>query len=910
MSPRERRQTAPIDLDEVTRRVETARRAPTSSGAPAEGLVLPEGRRRAVLSSFRLKALLTIFIVVLLVLISGLMFFLVSRIFDWLTPSIEADLEWKADRGARELASASELGIVLQDRQVIHEALGDYTRDEDVLAIVVADDDDKVLALHEQPPISVEQLFEGRPRKVHRRDNFLWSYANTEIEGTPVGRVALVISTRRLEAWQKLQQDILWAGGLGLVFALVASLVFVNLYLGPLLKVTQDAFRSLEKTTVAALEAARIKSEFLANMSHEIRTPMNGVIGMSELLIGTKLDGRQRRYAETIHGSAHALLTILNDILDISKIEAGKMKLQVQPFDLRRLVEDVSELHAGQAHGKGVELAHHVLPDVPAWVEGDGDRLRQVLSNLLGNAVKFTESGEVVLRVDLQGEGEGAQLHFQVSDTGIGIGPEQQAHIFEAFAQADGSLTRRYGGTGLGLAICRQLVSLMDGEIGVESEPGKGSTFWFRIPLRRGEAVGDHTEAEARWLAGARLLVVDDNETNLQVVEEYAEGWGMVVDTARSANSAVRLLHVAREAGSPYRMLITDLQMPDVSGVELAQTVRQDPRHAGMSIVLLTSVGREVLPEDVDAYVDALLTKPLRRADLLRVLVEQLGSQPAVPSPVPDASASLRPAPEGVRLLVAEDNVVNAEVMQEMLRSLGYQADYVVNGREAVTALERGSYAGVLMDCQMPVLDGYQAAQQWRRREVELGGRRVPIIAVTAHALAGEREKVLRAGMDDYLTKPVTIQHLRETLTLWLSQADASARSGRSVPPPPPPQGPPPASAHAGPAGAMASRSLDPKTRRSAKVVGLFLEHVPTQLAAIQAAVGAGDAEGLRQSAHKLKGSSAAVGAHRMADLCKRLQELGESGDVGAAPGPLSALSEEYAEVAGLLREEVGGQTV
>jgi two-component system, sensor histidine kinase and response regulator len=886
--------TGSLDEREVTRRVERAIQRAPRSDAVDETLVLPEAARRQVLSSFRLKAVLTVFIVVLLALISGLMFFLVTRIFTWLTPSIDADLEWKADRGARDLAAAAELGVVLEDRQLIHAALREYKRDEDVMAIVVADESDNALVVHDQPPVAIANLFDGKPRTVHRGDGYVWSYSNIDIEGTTVGRVALVLSTRRLEALDQLRTEILAVGAIGLVFALLVSLIFVNLYLGPLLRVARDAFRSLEKTTVAALQAAKIKSEFLANMSHEIRTPMNGVIGMAELLLGTKLAPRQQRYAETIHSSANALLTILNDVLDISKIDAGKMKLQMEDFDVRGLVEDLVGLHAGRAQAKGVELSHHVLTTVPEWVHGDPDRLRQILGNLVGNAVKFTHDGEIVVRVDVEGEGEGALLRFDVRDTGIGIDAEQQTHIFDAFAQADGSLTRRYGGTGLGLAICQQLVALMGGTLEVESEPGAGSTFRFRIPLVEGAPVVDDAQEEARWLTGLRMLVVDDNETNLQVVEEYAEAWGMAVDTAQSANSALRLLHVAREAGSPYRLLVTDLQMPDVSGADLAQAVRQDPRNADLRIVLLTSVGREVLPDDLDTTVDATLTKPVRRAELLRVLVDQARPPRTGPSSRPAVAGAQEPAPRpsgDVRLLVAEDNVVNAEVMREMLQSLGYEADYVINGRDAVRALETGAYAAVLMDCQMPIMDGYEAAQEWRRREAAGTGCRIPIVAVTAHALAGEREKVLRAGMDDYLTKPINTRQLRETVERWLGTAGATRSSRRppnhvSAPPPAPPAG----------------GVLDAGTRRSPKVVALFLEHVPVQLAAIERAVAEGDADALRQSAHKLKGSSAAIGAPRMADLCKELQQLGESGEVTSAEAPLRALSREYAGVAGKLR--------
>ncbi|MFW5875375.1 MAG: response regulator [Myxococcota bacterium] len=895
---RDRRATEPIDVEDLTQRVTTARQ-PDGQVARPDQVLLSDSRRHAVLSSFRLKAVLTIFIVVMLALISGLMFFLVSRIFDWLTPSIQSDLEWKAQRGAIELSRAAELGIVLEDRPLIHESLGDYKNDEDVLAIVVTDDEDEVLASHGEPPVSVDRLLSGRPGRVRHWPHLIWSYADTEIEGSKVGRVALAISTRRLQAWKDLRNEILLVGGAGLVGALLLSLFFVNFYLGPLLRVTQDAFRSLERTTVAALEAARTKSEFLANMSHEIRTPMNGVIGMTDLLLQTDLGKRQRRYAETIHGSANALLTILNDILDISKIEAGKMRLQNEDFDLRRLIEEVAELYASQLQAKGVEIGHHVPPDVPTWVHGDQDRLRQVLSNLVGNAVKFTDEGQIVIRVQPQEDPAGEFLRFEVSDTGIGISPEQQQKVFDAFAQADGSLTRRHGGTGLGLAICKQLVSMMGGEIWMDSTPGKGSTFRFtaRLPAGRPHADGDG-RAQARWLAGHRMLVVDDNETNRQVLEEFGEGWGMQVDSAGSAHSAIRLMHVAHEAGAPYRLAVLDLQMPDVSGVELAQNIRQDPRFRGMPLVLLTSVGREQLPEDTESYVDAFLTKPVRRGDLLRTLADLMRPADTVRSPAPSRRAEAPSSVPGAnlpaagsRLLVVEDNEVNAEVMGEMLESLGYEADYANNGREALEALEAKEYAAVLMDCQMPVMDGYEAARRWRDREGEEGRRRLPIIAVTAHALAGEREKVLAAGMDDYVTKPVNAKTLRTVIGRWVR---AGVRS----------EGAPSRSEPPGPIPERDQGVLDPKTHRSAKVVQLFLKHVPAQIASIEEAVAEGEAEALRASAHKLKGSSSAIGAHRMAELCKRLQLLGEAGEVGPARPDLEALRAEYDAVARKLRQE------
>jgi signal transduction histidine kinase len=425
----------------------TARRSIVPSISPSTEAV--DRERRRLLSSSRLRVSFTLFVVALLLATSGLIFVLVSQIFDTLTPSIRADLEWKARRGASELVHATELGIVVADEREIKGSLAGYDLDSDIMAIVVTDMTGKVLATHGKPPEATAQLFSGSPRALRVAPGHYVSWAEAAIEGGPVGRVAVVVSTARLEAGDELKRKILFSAGVGGAVAFLFALLFVNFYIGPIISVTENAFSKLEKTTAKALEAARLKSEFLANMSHEIRTPMNGVLGMIELLARTPLDEKQKRYLGTLQTSAGGLMSVLNDILDFSKIEAGKLELREENCRVRALVDEVTELFAARAELRGVRIAASVEVDVPSHVEADTERVRQVLSNLVGNAVKFTESGSITVRASVEDtKAQMLQLRFEVRDTGIGIEPALQGKLFEAFSQVDGSLTRKHGGTG------------------------------------------------------------------------------------------------------------------------------------------------------------------------------------------------------------------------------------------------------------------------------------------------------------------------------------------------------------------------------------------------------------------------------------------------------------------------------
>ncbi len=705
----------------------TSRRseAPLPTAMPRPSIA-PARERKRLLSSSRLRRVLTLFVVALLLALSGFNFVLVSRIFATLSPKVQADLEWKARRGASELVHTAELGIVVADEREIKNSLSGYDLDTDILAIVVTDMSGKVLATHGKPPETTAQLFAESGRSLRRTPDYYVSWAEAAIEGGPVGRIAVVVSTAQLRAGDDLKRSILLSAAAGSVVAFLLALLFVNLYIGPIITVTEIAFVRLEKSTAKAIEAARSKSEFLANMSHEIRTPMNGVLGMIELLSRTVLNEKQRRYLTTLQTSAGGLMSVLNDILDFSKIEAGKLELREETCRVRALVDDVTELFAARAELRGLRIEAKVDADVPSQVEADTERVRRVLSNLVGNAVKFTETGSVTVHASVEEhKGQVFQLRFEVVDTGVGIDPSVQSKLFEAFSQVDGSLTRKHGGTGLGLAICKQLVGLMKGRLGVTSAPGKGSTFWFVLPLRR-----------------------------------------------------------------------------------------------------LESAGTVALPV-------ALTPRPL-----------------ALPSSQIGATR---------KILVAEDNPINQEVMRELLSELGYEADIVENGLLALTALEQCSYPLVLMDCQMPELDGYGAAREIRRRERD--GRRLPLIAVTAHAFEGEREKAVAAGMDDYLTKPISATVLGEVIQRWWPRELSRDPSDPSVSLP--------AQAETAPMIVV----LDPNVRRSSAVAKVFLKHVPGQVESIGRAVAASDTDALRGAAHKLKGSCLAVGVPRMAALCARLEE-------------------------------------
>lgn len=697
----------------------------------------------------------------------------------------------------------------------------------------------------------------------------------------------------------------------------------------------REANHRLDQALDESKEAARVKTAFLATVSHELRTPMNGVIGMTSLLMETSLTSEQQSYAETIRQCGEALLQLINDVLECSKIEAGKLELECLDFNLRTTVEQVLAQFAERAETKGLELTGLVHAAVPTGLKGDPGRLRQILTNLVANAVKFTDKGEVTLQAYIEEDlPDSAVIRFEVTDSGIGITPDTQAKLFRPFVQADSSTTRKYGGTGLGLSISKQLAELMGGGIGVRSIEGQGSTFWCTARLLK-QAGTPRAILPMGDLAGKHVLIVDDNESNRLILHHLVSGWGMVDDLAEDAESALRRISEAAQRNVPYDLAILDVIMPGKDGLQLAREIQQHPAGAGIRLVVMTSMLQRGHAEQArQAGAMGYLPKPVRHDELRDCLRTVLG---LAESPKPKESRTLSVVPQLItrhtvaeniqhrRVLVVEDNVVNQKLAVRMVEKLGYQPDVVDNGQEALTALKKGDYAAILMDCQMPIMDGFETTKNIREREAsgyvsgsksQVSGSNqersdqqpetcnpkhetrahIPIIAVTANAMQGDRERCLAAGMDDYLSKPIKLEELRTALARWATAPPTETVSERQ---PPVPITTDPTRGIFDPA--KMYQNIGNDNELFAQLICLFLDRHQTMLTEIRTALADADSSAVERAAHTFKGTAGNLCASEVGLTASRLEAVGRLNTLHDAAPVYAQLELEVARLVRVL---------
>ena len=695
-----------------------------------------------------------------------------------------------------------------------------------------------------------------------------------------------------------------------------------------------EQHRELAATKEAAEAATLAKSQFLANMSHEIRTPMNGVLGMAEVLLGTDLNDKQRNIAKIVLRSGEALLSVLNDILDYSKIEAGKLELEDINFDLRECVEETTQLFAEKAHKKGLELGLDLHNDVPVALRGDPGRLRQTLINLINNAVKFTEHGEVFVRITTLGkEQDHAHLCFEVRDTGIGIAPEVREHIFEAFSQADGTTTRKYGGTGLGLGICKQLCEMMGGKIMVDSTLNKGSVFRFTVRLKIASHPLSPAVAGHHHPKDLRVLIVDDNATYRDILHRQVLSWGMRSGCAENGQNALEMLKKAASMGDPYDLVILDMMMPGMDGPELARTIKADSAISSVRLILLTSIGQDNDTETMHRHgISTYLVKPVRQSQLFNSITSVIAPSSVKCSPSTFAEVDKTKVAFGARVLVVEDNVVNQKVALYMLEDLGCSVEVASNGREALEAISKTPFDLVLMDCQMPEMNGYEATQIIREKEIQqikhrsepgLSIRRTPIIALTAYAMQGDHEQCLADGMDDYLSKPFNRDRLFAVLKRWLPSKSTTDIPVHTIWEDQTEQDQSKACrlSDGGNGGSnlhgegfldrlshldhlnyetLASLRLRVREGQPSllqQVIQLYMEDSPKLIETIRHSITLGDAAAMQRAAHSLKSTSGNLGAMMLAEMCKELETMGRAGTTDNAILLLPVLEDEYDRV-------------